>query len=246
MSHVSPFYFSPRINNLIQKRSLQPLDKILAKRENRAFSTRGLNGDTAAKRRQNAAQGASLGQNAKDQQAPKGAKELLQPNSRTPCHSDRNRSERDGAAEEPASRVRHHKPYRLTYRGRAALQRRVKRIKLSAGFSPRGRALTEDGGSPAFDLRRHHHNRGCPTLRDFRSVGTTDAGSQDLAEAAPAFMRAPVAGGGNEQEVEVHGTHLPKIAEGGAASVVVAQARKDERWANPTRPTHSLRRRQKR
>jgi hypothetical protein len=151
MSHVSPFYFSPRINNLIQKRSLQPLDKILAKRENRAFSTRGLNGDTAAKRRQNAAQGASLGQNAKDQQAPKGAKELLQPNSRTPCHSDRNRSERDGAAEEPASRVRHHKPYRLTYRGRAALQRRVS-APIDSGFSPGGRIRWRDFTTPLLRL----------------------------------------------------------------------------------------------
>ena len=32
------------------------------------------------------------------------------------------------------------------------------------------------GGWPTFDFRRHHHNRGCPTLRDFRSVGTTDDG----------------------------------------------------------------------
>jgi hypothetical protein len=33
----------------------------------------------------------------------------------------------------------------------------------------------------------------------------------------------------NEKEVEVRGAHLPKIAEGGAASVVTIPAMKDQR-----------------
>jgi hypothetical protein len=38
------------------------------------------------------------------------------------------------------------------------------------------RCLWNTGGWPTFDFRGHHHNRGCPTLRDFRSVGTRDDG----------------------------------------------------------------------
>lgn len=41
-------------------------------------------------------------------------------------------------------------------------------------------------------------------------------------------MRAPGKAVAKEQEVEVRGAHLPKIAEGGAASVVIAQETKNQ------------------
>jgi hypothetical protein len=79
------------------------------------------------------------------------------------------------------------------------------------------------------------HNRGCPTLRDFRSVGTTDDDTGALAEVAPQLvcgLQAAVVT--NEPAVEVRGAHLPKIAEGGAASVRMAPAIKQIRGGPAT------------
>src|SRR5579864_1650519 len=77
------------------------------------------------------------------------------------------------------------------------------------------------GAGPGFlSTARAITNRGCPTLRDFRRVGTSDDGIR-------AWPKAPQLSCGpwaivvtNEPEVEARGVHPSKNAKGGAAATL--------------------------
>src|SRR6266852_5947588 len=91
------------------------------------------------------------------------------------------------------------------------------------------------GGGPHFMTTcfMSYHEKGCPNLRAFRRVGTSDDGIRGVrARTRRLFRRNPEnMKVRNELEIDVRGAHSSKTATSGAASVVVLHETNARVWA---------------